>query len=499
MNSTWNNNISLLKKRFPQLALILKSEIERFNSFAGTEQQAVLHPFWNISNSKSGELTASENNLKLHSAYSPQKEAQSIINSKKETLRNAKSVVFMAFGLGYSVLECIKDFPLLPVLIIEPEPKRFFAAMLYLDWQDFFQKQNITLAVGCTPDQVINLISINGFEKSVFISVAAQKKHAEEYFSVLQTLIDRNISKEKINQATLKKFGKLWKNNIEKNYDFVKKLDGVEIYKEGAKDIPFFLIAAGPSLQGALKFLSEIKKRGIVVCVDTALKACLQAKIEPDFVLLTVPQYWAYRHIANLKSPSSVLITEVAVYPSVFRWPCRKIVACKSQVRIQDYSKYCMPEKGDLGSGGSVASSAWNFCVFCGAKQIFTLGLDFSFPRKQTHISGSSFEQAVHSSSTKIKPAETASMPLLFSGNVSLEKNYFGKPVLSDQKMKMFAWWFESRIQQVPDVKTFSLFGEGLFIPGIKPCNLNEILSLPEIESLKKDFFKKSEKKQDRN
>lgn len=488
MNSIWNKNITLFQKRFPQLGQLLKAEIERFNSFAGTEQEAILHPFWNTTTSKSGELTISEGNLKLHSAYSPTKEAQNFINAEKKELSTAKAAIFLSVGLGYSVLECAKSFSFLPILIVEPDSKRFFAAMLFLDWQSIFLNPNITLAIGCTPEQAISLISIYGFTKSVFISVPAQKKHAEQYFLVLQTLINRNISKEKINQATLKKFEKLWKNNIKKNYNFAKKLDGVQIYKDFAKDVPFFLIAAGPSLQNALPFLKEIKEKGIIVCVDTALKACLQAKVQPDFIVLTDPQYWAYRHIAGLKSHSSVLITEVAAYPPVFRWACKKTVVCKSQIPNQFFSKNKkdnMSEKGDLGAGGSVAATAFNFCVLCGASKIFTIGLDFSFPKRQTHIKGSSFEQSVHSNSTRLKTAETASMPLLFSGNATLEKNYFGKPVLSDQRMKMFAWWFESRIQHLSQVKVFSLFGEGLFIPGIEVCKIETILNLPKINLLR--------------
>ena len=39
----------------------------------------------------------------------------------------------------------------------------------------------------------------------------------EKYFETLETLIQRNKNKEKINTATLEKFGKLWVKNTCKN------------------------------------------------------------------------------------------------------------------------------------------------------------------------------------------------------------------------------------------------------------------------------------------
>ena len=85
-------------------------------------------------------------------------------------------------------------------------------------------------------------------------------------------------------------------------------------------------------------------------------------------------------------------------------------------------------------------------------------------------------------------------MPLLFSGNAEPALDYAGNKVQTDQRMKMFAWWFESRLAECPETKTYSLSPSGLRIPGIVLSSVSELLCLPVIEREKSSFFAEAEK-----
>lgn len=479
MNSIWNKNIQLFEKRFSSLCSLIKKDVDYFSSRAGKPEEKSLYPFWTLSKARTGSITAEENGLKLHSAYNPQKESEGIVSRQKEKLDSAEAVVFMGFALGYTPLECAARYPDKQIIIIEPDVTHFLAALLFIDFSALFACQKLILALSCPPDQVIALLNQNSIEKTVLISVQAHESHAKKYFTTLKELIDRNRAKEQINQATLRKFEKLWRTNCRKNAHYLNELEGVNTLKDKFSGIPFLLLGAGPSLEEILPMLKDLKERTKIICVDTALKACLRHNVEPDFIILTDPQYWAYRHIAGLSSPSSTLITEIAAYPAVFRFNCRKIYLCDSQVPMAN--EYGSVPKGNLGAGGSVASAALNFCIFCGAKEIYTSGLDLAFPAKQTHIKGSTFEENVHRTSLKNSTAETKSLPLLFNGNAVQAEDYNGNPVLTDKKMKMFAWWFESRLAELPEIKAITLSPKGLKIPGITPCPMEKILNLPKL------------------
>lgn len=492
MNSIWNNNFSAFQNRFPQLIKML-SEQNPFFSYKANPFSIENPPdFWTLQNAKNGELTAIENSSKkyLHSSYNPTREASSLIQNKE--LNEKSTTIFFGIGLGYHIVEWSKAFSSSDkkLVIIEPDLNHLIAAMCYTDLTSVFKIQKLVIAVSCPEEQIIHLIEDSNkinvensgvtdsfiFENQSFVS------HAEQYFKNVKAIIQRNKRKNEINAATLKKFGKLWCKNSLNNIHYLSELDYISSLKKA--ELPFLIIGAGPTLSQSLPYLHQLKNKMIIVCVETALHSLLKINLQPDFIILTDPQYWAYRHIAALKSPESYLITEVTAYPAVFRFNCKKILLCASQFPVGQYfEKKLNFNLGDLGTGGSVICSAWNFAYFYGAKKIYTAGMDMGFPENQTHIKGSSFEQTIHTVSTKLKSAEQFTSSSICNANAQEAKNYSGKKIITDSRMKMFAWWLEARLAACPDSKTYSLSSQSLFIPGISAINPKELLTLPDIQN----------------
>lgn len=517
MNSIWNKNIAAFKNRFPQLA-------ELYRDFLTDEPKT---DFWTVENARSGAITAGENGIRLHSSYNPEREAQqAVVNIEA---KEKSGVVFYGFGLGWHVIEWAKNeieanktektlTQGKKLILIEPDPAHFFAALALLDWEPVFKIPQLIIALSCPPEQLLPLLEdtskINlgdsGVSDLYFFAIPAFMNHAKPYFDTLKEIVARNKRKNEINAATLKKFGKLWTNNSLKNLKKMTELDGIYTLKDKNQEdsaevkkrdctanspLPFLILGAGPSLADVIPYLNELKKRFVTVCVETALTTLLRHKIQPDFIILTDPQFWAYKHIAGTCAPESVLITEISVYPAVFRYKCKKIILCSSQFAVGKYfEKKSGKILGDLGTGGSVASAAWNFAEYCGAREIFTAGLDLGFPKNQTHIKGSSAEQNYHTISSRIKSVERLTAATLYSAGTEWQKDYAGNPILTDTRMKMFAWWFESRIAACPHVKNYTLCPQSLAIPGITPVTVKDAVCRPEITAEKKEFMMGLEK-----
>ena len=447
--------------------------------------------FWEIFNAKDGSISAKQNGMLLHSAYSPEKEARQLV--LKSNFDSCKAGVFYGIGLGYGPIEYAKEFTERTLIIIEPDEKYFFASLSFLDWEKVFSLKSCVLAISAPCQTVISLIERIGFSYCAFFSNDVQTSHAKEYFSSIKTLSQRNISKDKINEATSKKFSKLWVRNSCKNLFKYSQCDGVSIYKDNAKNLPVTILASGPSLQNILPYLSEIKKRSIVVCVDSALRACLKIGIEPDFIIIGDPQYYAYLHIADCTSKTSTLIAEPAVYPSVYRFPCKKIVITSSLFPMGAWFEKKFGERGNLGAGGSVSANAWNFAYFIGSREIYFAGLDLAYPKNNTHIKGATFENVELAKSTRCNTVESKNILQYISAGKEYGTDYDGKEVLTDSRMKLFAWYFESRIASLPDSNTFSFSSKSLAIPGLSVKDVHSFLEKNIIEDAKKDFFKKSE------
>lgn len=484
MNSIWNNNLKLFNSRFPDLFNILEETFQITSFNLETQLPSLL-----IQTAKNGEVTASDNGKLLHSAYNPSREAHNSVFIPE--VQEKSSIVFYGMGIGYHLVEAAKlilqNSNKKKLIVVEPNLEYFLASLQLIDWTEIFKVEKLVLAINCPAESVLPLIedtttintTLQGVSDAFYFDIASFTQHNQQYFECVKTIINRNKHKNEINAATTKKFGKLWSNNCKKNAKYINQLEFINIYKNKFMDIPFVIVAAGPTLQKNLINLKKLydskktkNKEVIIVCVETALKILLKNKINPDFIILTDPQFWAYRHIASAQAPESVLITELSTYPSVFRFNCKKIVLCASQFpngkEIEQNAGFSTEQIGDLGSGGSVASCCWNFAVFAGAKQIYLMGLDLSFPGGQTHIKGSSAEQTWHTKSNRLANSDKFTTELLHNANVSLGTNYNNAPVLTDSRMKMFAWWFESRLASLPQIKTYTFSKEGLKIPGIE-------------------------------
>lgn len=516
MNSIWNKNKQNLKKRFPALYSLFQNDIELFeNKYADNINSL---PFWNIQTAKNGEITASENsdtenNILLHSAYNPTRESLGIVNQ----IKNVQNIIFLGFGLGYQLKSISPEITEKQKLIIfENDINHFLGAISLLDWEEVFKVQNLILAINCPIDQVMPLIEnqnqisfdSDGLNNSFIFSQKSFTQHSQKYFDAILELINRNKQKNKINTATKNKFLDLWIRNSIRNID---NLSNHRTVNEFLKDNSYepencIVVAAGPSLQKILPKLPELQKKCTIICVETALFALLKINVQPDFIILTDPQFYAFEHIAKLKAPESILILPLSVHPAAFRFKAKEILICSDRIPISEFFEKNNPF-GNLGEGGSVASVAWTLAKKLKSKNIYFCGLDLSYPLKETHIKGSNAENKWNLINNRIKTIEFLNSSSMIKSNLEYKENYLGQKVLTDSKMIIFAWWFESQIQKTPEINNYTLTPESLKIPGIQICredslifNINydsnkiyktkEVFLRPDFSETKNAFFK---------
>lgn len=501
----WKKNSALFRERFSALARIFETEMAEIAKIAESATDISALDFshfsaWNIVSAKNGSPTAKDGDLWLHSSYNPEREAAGLVKNVQSEKKGAG--VFFAPALGYGVQSFCAANQNRAVVVVEPSVRHLLAAFCVTDWSGVFAQKDCIFALGADAGQVVAILEQCGLEDAQIFQQKSQTAHAQSYFDSLSELIRRNLKKNEINSTTLKKFGTLWMRNSARNIRAFGSAAGISRWsgaaKLGEKTLPAVVLAAGPSLNAILPHLVEIKQRAILICVDTALRSCLAAGVEPDFIVLVDPQYWAFRHIAGLKSPSSILIGESAIHPAAFRFCCRRIEMCSALFPLGAHFEAQFGKKGDIGAGGSVSTSAWDFAKRLGAREIFVAGLDLGFSSKNTHVRGSSAEEDAHCASNRVCSAETAGVASLFSANTVFARDYGGNPILTDDKMKMFAWWFESNVLKAQDggQRTFSLCKKNLAIPGISYFPLETFLQKDTISDGERSaFFHSAEKK----
>ena len=468
----WEHNSEILRRQYPGL----------LDAIAGIDNDDEL----TIETAVSGEPTLSINGLYIHSPRDPRREGKRLAQAGLP--QDGAPVIVLGFGLGYAAQELAELAPQCPVIIVEKKLSVLRKACELRDLSSLFSRPNIAIVPGGDGDGVITALSFfhaqlsGGTSRSAphIIRNRALTNIDEQWYNAVEHRIFTWAMRDDVNKATLRKFGRRWIRNLTRNMDSIRDIPGISRLAglaAGQEPIPVFLAAAGPSLDNIAVLLPEIHRRCIIVAVDTSLRFLLRNGIHPDFTLVVDPQFWNSRHLDRCESRHTHLIVESAAYPPVLRLPFKGMFLCGSLFPLGQFIEERVDPKGALGTGGSVATAAWDFCRMLGAGEIWIAGLDLAFPGLRTHYRGALFDEKVHAESGRFTPAETTISAALRGGNPIHVPSFSGQTVLSDRRLSLYASWFENSFCRFPAIRNYSLFPAelplhtGQAIAGLEPAN----------------------------
>lgn len=474
MSKDYADNLAVFRSRFGELAFLLGLDTDEgaARALADAARACSIEP------TSSGHPTLRSSGGLLHSRVDPRREAERTLDASRLSPRES---VFYGIGLGYAPELYASRNPSASIVVIEPEAPVFISFLAARPLRALLSHPGLAFAVSLPASEAAKIPESLALDDVEPFDSPALCSANPAWWDEFRSLRIRNRQKREINANTLKKFGDLWLRNMCRNLGELRAREGIEAFEGLARDLPVLLVAAGPSLDSLLPRLPDLSRKAIVVAVDTAARACVRAGIEPDFIVLVDPQYWNWRHLDGVVSPRSILIAESAVWPAVFRFPCRRVCLCASLFPLGKFLEGRAGKRAELGAGGSVSTTAWDFARFLGSTRIYVAGLDLGYPGKRTHVAGSVFEERTHNDSTRLTPAETASFRVITQTGLFPAKNHAGGTVLTDKRLLMYAWWFESRIASYPLHRTATITPQGVAIPGIPPAATDEMDSLPDI------------------
>lgn len=434
-----------------------------------------------VKTTPSGFPTALYKNNYIHSRHNPYKEAENIITA--QVPENVSICIFYGLGLGYLPETFISRYPEIPCLIIEPDLSFFKTALSARNLQTLLTHKNIHFLLRAEPEQVAAILEKYPLSCVHIIKLRSMFNKNDEYYARVDYVIEYFLKKREINKNTLQRFGKLWLKNMCANMKIIAKAAGINNLALACKGFPALIIAAGPSLNQILPFLKELAQRMIIIAVDTSLSICQAYGIDPDFVIIADPQYWNTRHLDYARSGPYICISESATHPRIFRIMKGPVFMGSSLFPLGRYIESIIGEKGKLGAGGSVATSAWDFARIIGADPIYAAGLDLGFPFKNTHFKGSYFEEGFHLLCSRFLTADAMSLKYLHNAGPTLVESNSKGLVISDQRMLVYKFWFETQMKLHPHVKTKNLSGTGVKIKGIPCADFKECLQLKKIRA----------------
>ncbi|MBN2509600.1 MAG: motility associated factor glycosyltransferase family protein [Spirochaetales bacterium] len=412
-----------------------------------------------------GELMASYNEKAVCSRHNPGREAARIIETGISSSPGCIVVVYG--GLGHRLKALRNRYPHVPLVVVEPDVSLFLEILDHVDLSTLLAEGGITLLLGASPETVLTVLGDLHFMGNLEVLVHRGFADADNGTTELLTAkLAQFSSRKEVNTNTMKRFGKIWLKNLFENVPEFSQAGSLHQIFKSMSDIPALVLAAGPSLDLLIPYIKDLRRRCVIIAVDTAVSWCRLHDIQPDFLIVIDPQYWNTRHLDRLPW-HPVLISESSTHPRVFRLHNGPRFFCSSLFPLGRFLDRMAGITGELGAGGSVSTSAWDFARYLTKGPVYIAGLDLCFPGLQTHYRGSFFEERAHVLSNKTHPAATAHFHALVDGNPFLEKNNSGGLTLTDRRLIVYKWWFENQLAARQNEQSFTLSPGAIAIQGL--------------------------------
>jgi hypothetical protein len=426
---------------------------------------------------RSGVPTLIVDGLHYHSGYDPRREAAAAV--AREVDPSATTIIVLGFGLGYAAEAAKERFPLLPMVVVEPDREVFRAALTCRDFTGFLARPDVTLWIGEGPEGLPRVLENVPLARPAFLRLRPAYRGRPVAYRAAEETVRSWLLRRDINTNTLARFGRLWVRNLCRNLRFFADSPGIGLLAGTFDGIPALVTAGGPTLDAVLPLLSDLRERMLVVSVNTPLRACLAAGVEPDFTVVVDPQYWASRYLDWTSTRRGILIAEPSTCPRVFHRTDAASFFCSSLFPLGETLEEATGVRGRLGAGGSVATAAWDFARLLGCRPLYAAGLDLGFPGMRTHCRGVFAEDAWVVSASRLSPVEGSSWSALRDIGLFPARSATGGSTPTDRRMLLYKWWFENQLRGPSAPEAYTLSGDGVEIQGMQVASRGDLLSLP--------------------
>lgn len=410
---------------------------------------------------------------RLNSKYNPKEASMQYVSQFEKEV--SYSVFFLlGFGDGRSIEALAQTLDETMTLIVyEPSVAIFQKTLETFDYTELLKKKNVYLIVeseNMLQEYLESGISFNNIRMlRLGILPNYDSIYPKECKHMLETMI-YFMNKTKIYRNTIYNFREEFAAHALSNmYDYLWQTDThylkERLAEEDLSDVPAIIVAAGPSLNKNVQELKRAKGKALILVVDAALRAVVNAGITPDLGI-TIDARVPERFFEGINISAFPFVFEAISKEDIVRqhtgkhfyddFPCNIIAKI-----VMEKKKYCLEE---IPTGGSISTSAFSLVKALGFKKIVFIGQDLAFTGGQTYNSGLKMEQKEDEQYQKKRV-------------IVQVKGNDGTMLDTDYQMDMYRKWIENEILKLPeDITVINATEGGAKIEGAKVMTLKEVI-----------------------
>lgn len=253
------------------------------------------------------------------------------------------------------------------------------------------------------------------------------------------------------NQQTSQSFGDRWLTQGLTNLPHIASSSHLAALGTSLQDLPFVIIAPGPSLDKNIHLLKQLKGRAVLMAAAQCAPALSKAGIVPDFIVVIDPGDLVYFLDDVDTSTVDALLIGVSCHPNFFKKPFKSKIVFNANAGADAWISNLFEESIPLSSAGSVSIASLHIAKYLKCGPIILVGQDLALSNGKQYSSSSAnsnstpiidsdgktltfsnvsanqekiFESTGTSSRDTIEPVLT--LPGYYGGIVQTRPNYHG-------------------------------------------------------------------------
>jgi hypothetical protein len=434
----------------------------------------------------------------LASTISPKKQAQRQVQEKEIPAYHL--VIVLGMGNPHLALELHEKMQPGQILVMIDAEWEIVPASWEIVFQILDEPGRHIFAGENSLNLLWNYLESLPFDKLTGISYYRNQSNlllSKDFYLQVEEKANKLFSSKMSDLLTKFEFERIWVRNTilntirsmrPENYPRHKILDLMNQFS----GIPAVLVSAGPSLRKQCELLKKFRNKLFIFSCDTSLKVLLKFGIIPDGVMTLDAQTNSYFHFMGEDLSKIPLFADMVTSPMLLRSLHFLSVVHSMTAKFQidatgsgireatagsEFAEKYLGQVGDIQSGGSVATSAFDVLRFMGFQKVFLVGQDLAYTGREIHSTGTHHNEKWLTKLDRTQSLEKINEMIVRKRQTSYVESSNGKTVLTDYVLSIYRHWFEESVKQIQFEAT-NISEAGAKIQGMNTISLQEGFSI---------------------
>jgi len=422
--------------------------------------------------------------IRIHSAYDPEREAER--SADNFTPGRASVIIVCGLGLGYHVAALKSRFSSMEIIVLEHDPE---VALIAAEANpNMISGIRIVHSPADLPG-IFEKLNMENFRGAATYVHRPSYMLYREFYDSIAADIRQYISSKISDLLTRFEFEEKWVLNILENLKHLESSCPVRNLFGSFRGYPGIIVSAGPSLRYNVDILKEVRDRALILSVDTAVRVLNKRKVRPHIVMTLDAQNYSMKHFLGMPQQGQYLLADLVSYHGILRdYRGRKILSTTSKyfteadgslqretTPLVDWIEKYYPGTGDIQSGGSVATSAFDMLLNLGCDPIILVGQDLAYTGREIHCSGTYHNDEWLPGISRLRNLDSINQGVVRKRKIKHVQAYGGEgTVVSDFVFDLYRGWFEDSAQRV-SATVINATGGGARIANTKEQSLEDL------------------------